>query len=204
MAGSCVSDHHVAGQCADALATHGVALVGHGRGADLVLLKGLFHLLAGAAAGAYRCANLYGALRDARQHVQHAAVHLARIGLAARPRTQPSKPIFLAMRLSSCVAPSPWSPSNSSMKLACVPVVPLAAQQAAGRRQPLCRSLEVHQQVLDPQRGALAHGGQLGGLVDGCSPAWAGPCTPRAKPRAGGAAPPPACHSTSWSAVAHA
>ena len=37
-------DHDVAGQGCDPLAAHGVALVCHGGGTDLVFLKGLFHL----------------------------------------------------------------------------------------------------------------------------------------------------------------
>ena len=36
--------HQVAAQGADALGAHGVALVGHGAGADLVLFEGLLHL----------------------------------------------------------------------------------------------------------------------------------------------------------------
>ena len=37
--------HQVAAEGADPLAAHGVPLVGHGAGADLVLLEGLFHFL---------------------------------------------------------------------------------------------------------------------------------------------------------------
>ena len=37
--------HQVAAQSADTLAAHGIALVGHGGGTDLVLLKRLFHFL---------------------------------------------------------------------------------------------------------------------------------------------------------------
>ena len=36
--------HHIAGQGSDALAAHGVSLICHGGGTDLVLLKGLLHL----------------------------------------------------------------------------------------------------------------------------------------------------------------
>ena len=38
-------DDDVAGKGGDPLAAHRIAFVGHGRGTDLVFLKGLFHLL---------------------------------------------------------------------------------------------------------------------------------------------------------------
>jgi len=37
--------HHITGQGSNTLTSHGITLVSHGGGADLVLLEGLFHFL---------------------------------------------------------------------------------------------------------------------------------------------------------------
>ena len=76
-----------------------------------------------------------------------------------------SKPTFFAT-CSSRPSTFAWSPSNRSRKLACVPVVPLTPRQG----RPLGTMLDllqVEQQVLDPQAGALADGGGLGRLEVG-------------------------------------
>ena len=74
--------HEIAAQGADALTAHGVALIGHGRRADLVLLKGLLQLTV-----VLQQADVVGhavdALSHRRQAVQNPGIYLPGVGLAA-------------------------------------------------------------------------------------------------------------------------
>ena len=72
--------HDVAGQRADTLRAHRIALVGHRRGADLCLLKRLLHLLEVLKKTNVRC-HLHCRSRDTAERVQHKGIHLARVGL---------------------------------------------------------------------------------------------------------------------------
>ena len=81
IAGSMRQGHHVAREGADALAAHGVALVGHGRGADLTLGEGLVKLLLVRHEAQVR-RHLRRALGDAAEDVEEEGVYLARVGLA--------------------------------------------------------------------------------------------------------------------------
>ena len=69
------------GQGVDALAAHGVALVGHGRGADLLRLEGLLHFLQ-VLEQAQVAGELGGRGGDAAEHLAHAVLQLAGGGLA--------------------------------------------------------------------------------------------------------------------------
>ena len=71
----------IPGQRGNALAAHGVALIGHGGRADLVLLKGFLHLFQ-VLQQADIVGELGSALSNAGEDVQHLAVQLPGIGLA--------------------------------------------------------------------------------------------------------------------------
>ena len=147
-------------QGSDALAAHGVALVGHGRGADLAALKRLVHLLEVGqqpdVAGKLRCA-----LCDAGQHLQHLKVHLARIGLAA-DGVRAGKAHLLADLLLErddflLVAVKQGEEARARAGRA------LAAEELEIAELKL-QLLKIHQQVLRPERGALADSRRLCGL----------------------------------------
>ena len=74
--------HQVTAQGADALAAHGIALVGHGGRTDLVLFKGFLHLLE-VGQQTDVGGHLHGTLAKPRHGRQHIVVHLAAVGLAA-------------------------------------------------------------------------------------------------------------------------
>ena len=74
--------HQVAAQSADALTAHGVALVGHGRGTDLILLERLLHFLE-VCQQADVGRHLHGRLAQTRHGGQDVVVHLAAVRLAA-------------------------------------------------------------------------------------------------------------------------
>ena len=69
------------GQGGHPLAAHRIALICHGRGTDLVTFKGFFDLLE-VLEQANIVAEFVGALGQAGQDLQDAAVHFSRIGLA--------------------------------------------------------------------------------------------------------------------------
>eukprot|EP00123_Amoebidium_parasiticum_P016962 comp23659_c0_seq1/m.40437 comp23659_c0_seq1/g.40437 ORF comp23659_c0_seq1/g.40437 comp23659_c0_seq1/m.40437 type:complete len:308 (+) comp23659_c0_seq1:179-1102(+) len=72
--------HQVPGQTADALRAHGVALVGHSRRADLILLEGLLNLLEGRKQADVGGNLMHGGTQAA-QHRQDVVVDLAAVGL---------------------------------------------------------------------------------------------------------------------------
>ena len=74
--------HQIAAEGADPLGTHGVPFVGHGAGADLILLKRLFHLTVMLQEPEV-VGHAVGALGDGGQHIQNPAVGFPGIGLAA-------------------------------------------------------------------------------------------------------------------------
>ena len=149
--------HHVAGKGADALRAHGIALVGHGRGADLALLKRLFHLAEGLQQPQI-LRELVGALGDAGERAEHAAVQFARIGLAGNGK---------ALLHAHLAGDAPFQ----LVHLFAVAVEELhkallragraaVAQQLEGGKGEV-HFIQIHQQILHPQGGALAHGGEL-------------------------------------------
>ena len=157
--------HQVTAQGADTLAAHGVALVGHGGRADLVLLKGLFHLLE-VGQQAQVGGKLHAALADAGQCVEHKGVHLAAGGLAGHRDDGLGVKAHL--------------PGNGSVHRA--DLVGIALEQlhegslgAGGTldaaqlqsSQTVVDLLQVHHQLVGPQGGTLAHGGGLGRLAVG-------------------------------------
>ena len=73
--------HNVPAERAHALAAHGVALIGHRGGADLLGLKRLVQL-AQVREKAHIRRHLGGALRNAGENVHHERIELARIGLS--------------------------------------------------------------------------------------------------------------------------
>ena len=153
----------VPGQGADALAAHGVALIGHGGGPDLVLLKGLLHLLQ-VAQQAHVGGKLAGGLGDAGQDGQDAVVHLPGVGLAAhrhhavKAHLRGDFPLQLLHLLVVAVKQLQEGGLGAGG--------PLGAQQLQGGDAVL-HLLQVQQQVVHPQGGPLAHGDQLGGLEVG-------------------------------------
>mmetsp|Transcript_11003 Transcript_11003/g.16205 ORF Transcript_11003/g.16205 Transcript_11003/m.16205 type:complete len:385 (+) Transcript_11003:367-1521(+) len=155
--------HHVAGQAARPLAAHRVPLVRHRAGPNLGLGKGLFDLLQ-VGQKPHVTAHLVRRLRDAREHTEDGKVNLPGVGLArdgdrlleahdlAHPLVQGQHLLVVAPKeleeagLGACGALHP--PHGQVLNLA-------------------VQGLHVQHEVLHPQGAALAHRGELGGLVVG-------------------------------------
>ena len=153
-------DHDVAREGRDALAAHRVALVRHRGGTDLILLERLLDLLE-VLQQADVVRELRRALRDAAQHVQHLAVELSRVGLAgygkARLVAQLLGDLAVDLRGELVVAVKELEEARLRAGRA------LRAEQL--RLADLVLDvLEVHQELLDPERRALADGRRLCGL----------------------------------------
>ncbi len=153
----------IAGQGADALAAHRVALVGHGGGADLLLAEGLLDLAAvRQEPDVDRELGRRG--RQPGQRVQHQAVPLARVGLAADGDGAGESHALgdHAVELAHLVMVAVEELQEAG--LGAGGALDAAERQAVEQRLDL---LEVEQEVLQPQRRALAEGGRLGRLEVG-------------------------------------
>mmetsp|Transcript_874 Transcript_874/g.1261 ORF Transcript_874/g.1261 Transcript_874/m.1261 type:complete len:427 (-) Transcript_874:221-1501(-) len=153
--------HHVAGQRAHALGAHGVALVGHRAGPDLLLREGLLHLLE-VGEQPHVAGHLVRALGHAAQHAEDVVVDLARVGLAGdgdgpleahQLAHAPVQGLHLLV-----VALEQLQEGGLRARGA---LHPAHGQPCQLRLQPL----EVEGQVLHPERAPLAHGRQLRRLV---------------------------------------
>ena len=147
-------------------AAHGIALIGHGGGTDLVFLERLFHFLE-----VLENPQIVGELRRRTgrrrsRRGQHRRVHFAGVGLS-RNGNHPVKAHLLGRCTGRAALIFSRSPSNSSTKLAWVPVVPLEPKSFSVF-DPVARFRpESQQQLVHPQGRPLAHGGELGGLEMG-------------------------------------
>ena len=152
--------HHEAPQGTDPLAAHRVALPRHGGGADLLRAEGLLDL-APVGEQAQVGGELVGRLRDRGQDLGDPEVELAGVGLAGDPEG----------------AREAHALGHEAIELADLGVVPLEELEERGlgpggaldapeadRLLGVVEVLEVLQQVLEPQAGALAHGRGLGRL----------------------------------------
>ena len=152
--------HREPGEGANPFAPHRVSLVGHRRGADLVLLERLFDFFA-MRQNPQVGRRFVAAGRDAGQRIQHLGIDLSRVSLPG-DRVRASNPIFLATSCSSCRTLS-WSPSNSSRKLACVPVVPFTLRAFS-----VCNAVfdfgQIEHKIVGPQACPLANRRRLGRL----------------------------------------
>ena len=142
---------------ADPLGAHRVPLVGHGAGADLLRLERL-QQLALVLEQSQVARHLGRRLGDAAQRVEDRAVGLPRVGLAGHGERSREPELAVTRRSSSRTLS--WSPSKSSRKEACVPVVPLQPRNRK-RLEPVAELLDVEREVLHPERGALADRGEL-------------------------------------------
>ena len=142
-----------AGQCRHALRAHGVALVCHGGGPDLLLFKGLLDLLA-VGQQADVVGEFVGALPDLGQNGERPAVHLAGVGLP-RHRHRAVKahlPTHHVVQLLHLVIVAVKQLQKAG----------LGARGALGSQGPQViqkglHGLQVVQQILQPQGGPLAH-----------------------------------------------
>ena len=150
-------DDDIAGERADALAAHGIALVRHGGGADLVFLKRLFHLFK-RLQDAQIVAEFVGALRKAGQHRQEVGVDLAGVSLP-RNRDAPVKPeVGGDARFEffhfGFVAVKQFHKAGLCAGGA------LGAEQFQ-RVEPVFQLFDVHDELVHPQGRTLADRGQL-------------------------------------------
>ena len=155
--------HQVAAQGADALAAHGVTLVGHGRRTDLVLLERLFHLFK-VRQQADVGSHLHSALAQACHGGQHIVVHLAAVGLAAHRHDLGKAHLGADIGLDSFDLGGITAEQFHKAGLGAGGTLDTAQRQLADLVVDL---LQVHIQLVHPQGGALANGGQLGGLAVG-------------------------------------
>ena len=114
---------------ADALGAHRVALVRHRRRADLLALERLLDL-AERLQQAHVARELRRARGDAGDDAEHLRVELARVGLAGDGERRARSPSRAVTRASSSRTFA-WSPSKSSRKVACVPVVPFTPRKGS-------------------------------------------------------------------------
>ena len=153
-------DADVARQGVDALTAHGVALVGHGRRADLALLERLLHLLE-ICQQTQVIGELARGLRNAAQHGNHLIVHLAGVRLPGHRHH-----LVKAHRRGNILLDRPDFRAVAAEELhegrLCARRA-LAAQQRQGG-QAVFQLAIVHVQFIQPQRRALADRRQLGGL----------------------------------------
>jgi len=153
----------VATQGADAFAAHGVALVGHGGGTDLLLLKRFFYFFH-VRQQTQVSGELAGGLGDASQGVEHQHVHLTGIGLAGHGHAAVEAHLRsdLPFQLLDFLMVALKQLQERGLGAGGA----LAAQQLQVVDAVL-HLVEIHQQFVHPKRGTLADRGQLGGLEMG-------------------------------------
>ena len=151
----------LAAQGRDALGTHGVALVGHGRAANLALLERLLHLLeVGQVADV--AANALGRGAEGADSVGHAQVDLAGVGLG-RNGVGRGKTGLLAedlVELLDLVGVAVEELEEGGLGA--------GGALGASKLQSLADGLdvlEVHHELLDPLGSTLADGDELGLFV---------------------------------------
>ena len=150
-------DDHVAGQRCDTLGAHRVSLVCHCRGTDLVLLKRLLHFLQ-MLKEADIVAHLVSRSGDARNNVHHTRVNLAGVSLAG-------------YRIAAVKAHLCRDHRIERVKLLLIIVEEFLEGRLGSGRSLAAEKLqcgdhvlnvrEIHTELLDPQRRALADSGRL-------------------------------------------
>ena len=155
--------HQVAAQCADTLAAHGVALVRHGGGTDLVLFKRLFHLLE-VSQQTQVGGKLHAALANAGKGVQDEGIHLAAVGLAGHRNDGLGVKAHLLGDGSIHGADLIGIALEQLHKRSLRAGGTLDTAQLQNSKT-VVDLLQVHHQLVGPQGGALAHGGGLSGLA---------------------------------------
>ncbi len=154
-------------QRTDALTAHGITLIRHGGGTDLALGKRLLYLLKGLQQPQV-IGKLIGALGKAGKHTEEIRIHLAGVGLPG-DRYTAGKAHILRDQLFHAV------------DLRLVPIeqlhkAGLCTGGTLGPKQAQVIKLEleifhIHDQLLQPQSGTLAHRGQLRRLQVGITQA---------------------------------
>ena len=150
-------------QAAHPLAAHGVAFVGHRRGADLARSDGLIDLLA-VGEQAQIGAVLVGRLPQAGQHIEDLAIDLARVGLAGdgEDPVEAHFACYQVIELAHAVVVASKQFEEAGLGAG----GSLDASEAEGI-QAVVDLVEVEHEVLAPQTGPFADGGQLGRLEVG-------------------------------------
>ncbi len=155
--------HHETGQGADAFAAHGVTLVSHGAGADLCLFEGFFHFL-DALHEAHVGSELVQRLSDGAEHLVHAVVPLAGVGLASDGEHA------LEARLGSHAAVQFHNLFFVAVEQVHEARLRTGRALHAAERENFDEEVqffEVDEHVLEPEASALTHGRELGGLEVG-------------------------------------
>ena len=154
---------HIAGQRADAFGTHRVTLVSHGRGADLCLLErlfDLFHVLQEAQV----VREFRRGLRDAGEDADHLVVELSGVSLTgdriAGCEAHLVSDLLVELTDLLLIAFKEFHEGSLSTGGA------LGAEESHGL-EAVFHFVVVEEDVLEPEGGALADGGRLGGLVMG-------------------------------------
>ena len=156
-------DHHIAGQRSDPLTAHGIALISHSGGTDLILLKGLLNLFQ-ILQQPQVVGKLAAALSDQPQAVAHNGVQLAGIGLAADREAGLEAHLLCDLTIQRLallvVAVKQLQETGLGAGGA------LRAQQHQGV-QHMAHLFIIHDQIHQPQSSTLAHGGGLSRLEVG-------------------------------------
>lgn len=152
--------HHETSEGANAFAAHRVALVSHGAGANLGLFERFFHFLV-ALHQAHVGRELVQRLSDGREHLVHAVVPLAGVGLAGDGEHTLEASLFgdHAVELHNLFFVAIEQVHETGLRTG-------RALHAAEREHfdEEVHFFQVDEEVLEPEAGALTHRGELGGL----------------------------------------
>lgn len=147
-------------QPAQPLGAHGIALVGHGRGADLVAVERLGQL-ADTHQQTNVAAEFVRALGDAGKRREYLAVLLSRVGLAGDREGQLESELLGDRTIEGFDFTVVAAEERQVAGLgACRALGATTAQVVAT----VCHLAQILEELLQPQAGPLADGGELGGL----------------------------------------
>ena len=155
--------HQVTGKGTNALAAHGIALIGHGRGADLILLKGFFHLSVMLQKPNVIC-HAIAALGNGGKHIQDPAVQLSGIGLTADREASFKSEVCADHPVHFIDLPGIAAKQLHKAGL-CSGGTPAAQELHAADDK--IQLLQIGQKILHPEGRPLAHGHKLGRLIVG-------------------------------------
>ena len=155
--------HHVICKRSHSLGTHRISLICHGGRAYLMLLKRFLHFLH-VLKKSYIVGKFMGGLGDARQNVQHTAVHFSGICLSGNGIASVEAHLFRNLSVESLAL---LMVSLEQLHERCLGSRgSLGAEKLHGGKN-VIQVVKVHNELVEPQGRPLAHGGRLCCLIVG-------------------------------------
>ena len=155
--------HQIAGQGANTLRAHRIALIGHGRGTDLVLFKRLFHLTV-VLQKPDVIRHPIAALSNRGQDIQDPAVQLPGIGLTADAEALAESKVRADFPVHFVDLPGV---AAKKLQEAGLGAGGAPAAEEFHSFQHKIQLVQIRKEILRPESGALAHSDQLRGLIVG-------------------------------------